>query len=358
MNKVHRTGIILVIQAFLILAGGCASTIKITSVAEKDKDGEFLLKWEVSPDQDGTIDIYSSTSDSSLNAFMPVASTNVSDQVARINPTGTGIREFFLLSTSGVYSGIVSNRVIEMDNIKNFRDLGGYYNIDNKQVRWGKIFRSGDLSNADLYDKDKIRTLGIKTVIDFRSEGNAKAFPILLHPDIIRVFLPIPLMDKEVMEGHINEKNFTRADAIRYMQDSYIDIIENYKKEFSEMFDVLVSESNYPILLSEALGKDRVGLASFLILSALDVPENAIMDDYLLSNRTIDLRTTIDYAQTLPEYMQEAITAMLSVNRVYLEYTIDYIKQKYGSVNNYLEKELKITQGKKTLLRKYLFYNP
>ncbi|MDR1518391.1 MAG: tyrosine-protein phosphatase [Dysgonamonadaceae bacterium] len=354
----QKLGVISFAIALLLFGNGCASTIKITSVAEKDKDGEFLLKWEVSPDQEGKIDIYSSASDSSLNAFTPVASTDISDQVARINPTQTSIREFFLLSTSGVYSGIVSNRVIEMDKIKNFRDVGGYYSMDNKQLRWGKIFRSGDLSNANLFDQERIKRLGIRTVVDFRSDKNAQAFPLTLHPDIRRVSLPIPLMDNEVMEKHINEKNFTRADAIRYVQDSYIDIIENYKKEFGEMFDLLTGESNYPILLSEALGKDRVGLASFLILSALGVPESAIMDDYLLSNRTIDVRTTIDYAQTLPEYMQEAITAMLSVNRVYLEYTIDYIKQRYGSVDNYLEKELKVSQGKKTILRKYLFYNP
>lgn len=344
--------------ALFILSTGCASTIKITSVAEKNKEGDFLLKWEVSPDQDGKIEIYSSSSDSAMNAFIPLTTTNVSDQVALVNPASAGIREFFVLRTSGVYSGIVSNRVIEMDNIKNFRDLGGYFNMENKQIRWGKIYRSGDLSNADLYDQERIRKLAIKTVIDFRSEKNAKAHPILLHPGIKRIALPMIAMDMDVMEEHVENKNFTRSDAIRYVQDSYINIIENNKGNFAEMFDVLTSEANYPILLTGALGKDRVGLASFFILAALGIPENAIMDDYLLSNKTIDPRATIDYAQTLPEYMQEAITALLSVNKVYLEYAVDYIKQKYSSVDNYLEKELKVTQGKKILLRKYLFYNP
>ena len=36
---------------------GCMSTIKIASVVEKNNDGDFLLKWEVSPDVEGEIDI-------------------------------------------------------------------------------------------------------------------------------------------------------------------------------------------------------------------------------------------------------------------------------------------------------------
>ncbi|HHU41569.1 MAG TPA: tyrosine-protein phosphatase, partial [Fermentimonas caenicola] len=59
----------------------------------------------------------------------------------------------------------------------------------------------------------------------------------------------------------------------------------------------------------------------------------------------------------LPENMQEAVTAMLSVNRSYLNYVIDHINNKYGSVDAYLEKELRVSNGKKNLLRKYLLYN-
>jgi hypothetical protein len=50
------------------------STVKITSVVEKDREGDFLLKWEVSPDQEGDIDIYSSLTDSSLTNFTPLTS--------------------------------------------------------------------------------------------------------------------------------------------------------------------------------------------------------------------------------------------------------------------------------------------
>jgi protein-tyrosine phosphatase len=342
---------------FLLIAAGCASTVKITSVAEKNKDGDLLLKWEVSPDQEGNINIYSSQSDSDISAFTPIKTSNITDQVTVINPSSPDIREFYILKTTSAYSGIIANRIIEMSNIKNFRDMGGYFTRTDQQMKWGKIFRSGDLSSATLYDQERIRRLNIRTIIDFRSDRTAKRYPILVHPNIRKISLPITPMDDEKINEMMDDENLTRSDAIRDVQDSYIGIIENYKNEFAEMFNILTDENNYPVLLSGSLGKDRVGLASFFILYAVGIPQNVIIDDYLLSRQTVDISKIAENVKTKPEYFQEAVTALMSVNPAYINYTIDYINQKYGSIDNYLEKELKLTSGKKILLRKYLLYN-
>jgi protein-tyrosine phosphatase len=342
---------------FLLIAAGCASTVKITSVAEKNKDGDLLLKWEVSPDQEGNINIYSSQSDSDLSAFTPIKTSNITDQVTVINPSSPDIREFYILKTTSAYSGIIANRIIEMSNIKNFRDMGGYFTRTDQQMKWGKIFRSGDLSSATLYDQERIRRLNIKTIIDFRSDKTAKRYPILVHPNIRKISLPITPMDDEKINEMMDDENLTRSDAIRDVQDSYIGIIENFKNEFAEMFNILTDENNYPVLLSGSLGKDRVGLASFFILYAVGIPQNVIIDDYLLSRQTVDISKIAQNVKTKPEYFQEAVTALMSVNPAYINYSIDYINQKYGSIDNYLEKELKLTSGKKILLRKYLLYN-
>lgn len=326
-------------------------------MAEKNKDGDLLLKWEVSPDQEGNINIYSSQSDSDISAFTPIKTSNITDQVTVINPSSPDIREFYILKTTSAYSGIIADRIIEMSNIKNFRDMGGYFTRIDQQMKWGKIFRSGDLSSATLYDQERIRRLNIKTIIDFRSDKTAKIYPILIHPNIRKISLPITPMDDEKINEMMDDENLTRSDAIRDVQDSYIGIIENYKNEFAEMFNVLTDGNNYPVLLSGSLGKDRVGLASFFILYAVGIPQNVIIDDYLLSRQTVDISKIAENVKTKPEYFQEAVTALMSVNPAYINYTIDYINQKYGSIDNYLEKELKLTSGKKILLRKYLLYN-
>lgn len=317
----------------------------------------MLLKWEVSPDQEGDINIYSSHSDTDIGDFTPIRTSNITDQVTIISPSSPDIREFYILKTTTAYSGIISNRIIEMSNIKNFRDLGGYFTRTDQQMKWGRIFRSGDLSSATLYDQERIRRLNIKTIIDFRSDKTAKKYPILVHPNIRKIMLPITPMDSEKINEMMDDEKLTRTDAIRDVQDSYIGIIENYKNEFSEMFNVLTDENNYPVLLTGSLGKDRIGLASFFILYALGIPQNVIIDDYMLSRQTIDISNIAENVKTKPEYFQEAVTALMSVNVAYINYTIDYINQKYGSIDNYLEKELKLTSGKRILLRKYLLYN-
>ncbi|WP_286833058.1 MULTISPECIES: tyrosine-protein phosphatase [unclassified Proteiniphilum] len=332
------------------------STVKITSVVEKDTEGDFLLKWEVSPDQEGNIDIYSSLTDSSLTSFTQITSRSITDQVLRVNPTGSGLREYFILRTGGVKSGVVANRAIDMNNIKNFRDIGGYYTTDNQQVKWGQIYRSADLSNATLYDQERIRRLNIKTVIDFRSERAAKKYPILIHPSIRKMSLPLNPMDAYKLDEQMKDVHFDRSDAIHYVQEEYVAIVENHKVQFGELFDILTNDSNYPVLLTGSLGKDGVGMAAYFILYAIGVPEITLEQDYMLSNMYIDpAKAEID-ANNLSESMQEAVTAMLSVNRAYLNYAIDHIKTKYGSVDNYLEKELRVTQGKRNLLKKYLLY--
>ncbi len=353
VKKLYSIHLLLLV---IIVANSCMSTVKITSVVEKDPKGDFLLKWEVSPDQEGDIDIYSSLSDSSLTSFMPVTTTKIGNQVMRLNPTGSGLREYFILRTSGVHSGIVANRVIEMNNIKNFRDIGGYYTTDDRQIKWGQIYRSADLSSATLYDQERIRRLNIRTIIDFRSEKTSGRYPILIHPSIRKITLPLSPMDAEKLDSQLLDDNFNRSDAIRYVQEAYVDIIEKHKEQFSELFDILTNDANYPILLSGSLGKDGVGLASYFILYAIGVAPATLEQDYMLSNQLIDPANEQIDARNLPESMQEAVTAMLTVNRSYLNYAVDHIVKNYGSLDIYLEKELRVSSGKRSLLRKYLLY--
>ena len=344
---------------FIVLASSlmsCMSTIQIASVVEKNTDGDFLLKWEVSPDVEGKIDIYSAMTDTSIRNFTPVRTKLVEDQFALFNPSGSGLREFFVLKTSGVTSGIISNRFIDMDNILNFRDLGGYTTSEEKQLKWGLIYRSGHLSNSNLFDQEKLKKLGIKTIIDFRAEKDRRDHPYFTN--ISKINIPIESGDFSTMKDVLIKDNFTRSETIAYIQKSYIEILENDADKYAEMFDVLLDKNNYPILLSSHLGKDRTGIAAALLLYVLGVPEYTIEEDYLASNKYIDPKKTISISEPLPETLQEAMTALFSANNAYLNFAFDYIKETYGSIDNYLEKKVRVSKGKIIILRKLMLYNP
>ena len=341
---------------FASLLVSCISTIKIASVVEKNTEGDFLLKWEVSPDVEGKIDIYSSMSDTSIGDFKSIRTKLVEDQFALLNPSGSGLREFFILKTSGVTSGIISNRYIEMDNILNFRDLGGYLISDERQLKWGMIYRSGDLSNANLFDHERLKRLGIKTIIDFRSTKERNKQPYFTN--ISKLNIPIENFNILDFKDELLNENFTRSQTILYMQDAYKEMVENNAENYADMFDVFIDVNNYPVLMTSFLGKDRIGIASALLLYALGVPEFTIEEDYLYSNKYIDPKKTISYDGVLSESTQESMTALLSANNFYLNYAFDYIKEKYGSVDNYLEKRVRVSKGKIIILKKLMLYNP
>ena len=56
-----------------------------------------------------------------------------------------------------------------MDSVQNFRDLSGYTSTNGKTVKWGKVFRSGELSSLSEWDSIRLDNLGIKTIIDLRT---------------------------------------------------------------------------------------------------------------------------------------------------------------------------------------------
>jgi protein-tyrosine phosphatase len=51
-----------------------------------------------------------------------------------------------------------------------------------------------------------------------------------------------------------------------------------------ELMELVQDESNWPILIHCSAGKDRAGVATALILEAVGVDRDTIMEDYLLSN--------------------------------------------------------------------------
>lgn len=62
-----------------------------------------------------------------------------------------------------------------MDQVANFRDLGGYA-CDGGVTRYGVIFRSTALNKATEEDIEKIEHLGVNTVIDLRFPVRQKIF--------------------------------------------------------------------------------------------------------------------------------------------------------------------------------------
>lgn len=346
------------IISFILLCGCSSKPSSITVLCEQDKQGNYLLKWEIYPEIDSAmVEIFMSDNDSD---FSSVASyiANSNDYIAVIanTPENLNTRKYFRLKVGNTLSNPVSNRFFELDSIQNFRDLGGYTSSGKQHVRWGKIFRSGSFNRMTKHDSIELNKLGIKTVIDLRSKDVRKQ-NLDRYKNAQNVRIPISYNGYSAIAQKVLDGQFLRGDAVIYTQDSYRDMVNNFAKEYATFFDYLCDENNYPIVYHCYLGKDQSGMATYFLLKALDIPTDVIEDDYMASEIGIDRTKSVRNADSLSESRQEAFTMLTKTDLAFLRYGISCIKEKSGSIEEYMLNELKITPEKRQKLKQILLTN-
>ncbi len=344
----------------LIFALTSCSTqlIDIEAICESVNDSCYIIKWEVWPETPGYVQIYASTDpkhfDKSKNSR--VARCKIADRICDITlKKEPETRYYFLLEFNKKSQCIVASRAANIENICNLRDLGGYENAQKKAIKWGYLFRSGCLQNIDSTGLKKINGLGVGTLIDFSDQSRFQAPEAGLKIGQIK-HLPINLITSSHIYDRLHNETLRRGDANIFLQDLFITLIDSGIPRYREMFDLLLDENNYPVILSDKFGKDYVGFASALVLAALDVPEETIYDDFTLSNHYLDRRAIAFDSANCSSDTQEAATALMTVRKRHLFCAIRRIKQKYGSIQAYLEKEINLTPEKQQQLQKILLY--
>lgn len=339
-----------------VLAGCTSNTPEIRAICLRDDIGNYLIKWETYPVIEGTLKMYVSDSPEAFDTSTPAVYANIGDGVTTYVTNDNIKRKYFLLSFNDKYYETVGGRSIVMDSIQNLRDLGGYFTSHNNQMtKWGKIYRSGQLSSMNEWDSIRMENLGIKTILDLRTNNEGAYSPIRYHKANI-IHIPIATGNMVDIPERIREGHMRKGDGILYMQDMYLQFLAENNKQFAEVLNQLLNKDNYPILISCSLGKDRVGFLSAMLLASLDVPEETIMKDYVVSNDYINKKEYADMARSLDSDAQETITVLLSANESLMDLVFQQINKEYGSVDKYLSKGLQLTEKKRNQLKDILLY--
>ena len=123
------------------------------------------------------------------------------------------------------------------------------------------------------------------------------------------------------------------------------------------MFEALINNSNDSALVYHCTaGKDRTGIATALILYALGVDEQTIMNDYLATNYYRQSDNGRMRKMLMDNYhMKEAVVDdVLGVKEIYLKTTFEAINKKYGSIEKFLKSEMGLNKSAiKKLKKKY-----
>jgi len=192
---------------------------------------------------------------------------------------GSSPRPYFLVRAKDGEAW-TAERLLPLQGGRNFRDLGGYRSQNGKQVRWGKLYRSGVMSGLTLGDMSYLGSLGINTICDLRSVSERAADPT--------PFLKVPSAHVASVDYDLASSldQLTRVPsrelAIQAFAAAYMGFIDTLAPQYTDMFARL-ARGDAPLAVNCSAGKDRTGVASALILSVLGVPRETVVADYALT---------------------------------------------------------------------------
>jgi protein-tyrosine phosphatase len=198
-------------------------------------------------------------------------------------------------------------------------------------------------------DYDHLSTLAIKAICDLRTMPERTAEPnrwckvanirywVREHSDSFGEL-------RKVMASGLSTPEMARAAMIA----GYRQLPFEQAPAHQEIFNRLAA-GDLPLVFNCAAGKDRAGTAAAVILSALGVPRETVVDDYVLTDRVIDLEAVFaDSAQKRPSELTSqaagVVSAILKSDASYLHAALDAVEEKHGSMAAYVHDALGISE--------------
>ncbi|MCQ3929755.1 MAG: protein-tyrosine-phosphatase [Chloroflexi bacterium] len=217
----------------------------------------------------------------------------------------------------------------------NMRDLGDYPTQDGRVLLSRKLIRSGNLADVTPSAQQYLIDYGVKTIIDLRDEWEVEQFPNPFAQSTAVRYLNLPLIGKTMSQADnpiwkVEAKNYT---VLHELYAKYLDRCQNQIGTIV----TTVAESTFAILFHCFAGKDRTGIITALLLSAMGVQDDIIAEDYALTGSQITHLVTLwrDDALQSGEDMQDFERDMGSNTDTMLG-MLGYLKQQYGGAVNYL----------------------
>jgi len=232
--------------------------------------------------------------------------------------------------------------LISIESVSNFRDVS----IGSKMKK-NLLFRCAKLSTLNDRDICVLENLNPHAIIDFRDPKEIKKAPDNLSAKLLKKYINLPIsastLSRMAAQKEIDGDSVESYEKV--MEDSYRMYINNHKVVWTKFFEILLKSNKLPIIFHCSAGKDRTGIASFMIQSIFKNPMDLIFENYLISNDLLTIKAATAEQSTNSSNQDSLVTKnMLStlgkVQQSYLNAAIDEIDKKYSSLENYFISQL------------------
>lgn len=240
-------------------------------------------------------------------------------------------------------------RLHVFDALDNFRDYGDYGTAAGRRLHAGRLLRSAHHARASDADLERLAGFQVGTVVDLRRPSERRN-----QPSRRPAGFDAQVIESDHDDGgeapHITflrTQDLTEDSGRRFMTETYrqLPFVPAHLDLFTRYFRAL-GDSNRAVLIHCAAGKDRTGLLAALTHHLMGVGHDDMVEDYLLTNRAVDLEARAPaiarqlYEMSGKTASHGAVVAFIGVEPAFLDAAIASIAERHGSIDDYLAQAL------------------
>ncbi|KAI8984742.1 protein-tyrosine phosphatase-like protein [Mycotypha africana] len=260
----------------------------------------------------------------------------------------------------GQGSGLIIPRWIDVDGVRNFRDIGGWPTKDKAgYIRERVVFRSANLANATPDGIERLIKLNVKAIFDFRYDREVE------KNGILREIPGVSHFAYNMFEEGLKTPEDAKAHLMEYLKgeegfaNSYMFIVETNKKLIGNIFRYMSKElspkDRSAMVVHCSAGKDRTGVFIMLLLGLCGVDDEIIAREYDLTSLGYfgfekDLEKRAENMGLTVENLRAALSASVGGMRL----CIQQLRKKYGSFEDYVRDKCGLTNEEVNLIRELM----
>jgi protein tyrosine/serine phosphatase len=249
----------------------------------------------------------------------------------------------------------MQDRVKRFSGVGNFRDFGGYATRSGGRVKHGRLYRSAHFGEATEEDLAALDTIGVGFVVDLRRNIERTHTPskwpkagkpeLIIHDsgDVSDSAFATFMRNPDTTPAHTRD-HMIKDYAEMPLEPRYIALFSQFLKK--------LAGGHGPAVVHCMAGKDRTGIICAVLLKLLDVSDEDVIEDYLLTNK---LRTDEEFALRLKQFSDfvgqplkpDVVRSIWRVDADYLASAFATMERHSGSFDAYVERVLGLTPAER-----------